>query len=192
MAASCIASGEPAKLRSSEVGRSLPQFGATNETILRKIKDIFETKTVPALAALLGVTVKTARNRVERERKFTIDELATMMHSDHGWEVVAAIMADAPRPPQWWRICAPVMNAAEIRKMQMVAQRRVANALEDALDADQDLTAAIERAELLAIRATNEPRQMGHEARSSAGLRDRGMAAPAKARGKIPYAGRSR
>lgn len=192
MAASCVTSGEPAKLRSSELGHSLPQFGATNETILMKIKDIFSAKTVPALATLLGVTIKTSRNRVERERKFTIDDLAALMHSDHGFEVVAAIMANAPRPPQWWRICAPVMNAAEIRKMQMVAQRRIANALEDALDADQDLTAAIQRAELLAVRETNEPRQVVHEARPGDGLRDRVVAAPAKARGKTPYAGRDR
>jgi len=140
----------------------------------------------------LGVSVKTARNRVERERKFTIDDLAAILHSDHGWEVVAAIMAQAPRKPRWWQICAPVMEAADIRKMQMAAQRRVAKALEGALDADRDLTAAIERAELLAVRETNEPREVDYAARQGIRVPHRAVAAPSKARTKIAYAGRER
>ena len=53
---------------------------------------------------------------------------------ERGFEIIAAIMAD--HRPEWWRICAPLMDAADIRKMQIAAQRRIKKILESAIDAE--------------------------------------------------------
>lgn len=43
----------------------------------------------------------------------------------------------------------PLMDAAEARKMQVAARRRLEKTIESAVDADRHLTAAIQRAEAL-------------------------------------------
>jgi predicted transcriptional regulator len=183
-----FATADLATLPPSRVGRSSPHFGAINEILLKVVSGL----SVKNLANVLGATLKTARNRVEAERKFTIDDLAAMLHSEHGWEVVAAIMAEAPQPPRWWRMCASVMGAADARKMQIAAKRKMNKALEDALDADRDITDAIERAEAFAVHDEEFTRAVHHASRERTGVPHRAVVAPAKARAKIGYAGRER
>lgn len=140
-----------AKSRGARTCTTLTASGAANSSIVMRIKEMYPHKTVQTLAEWLGISERTAKHRLGRSREFTVDEIAILLHSEQGFEIVAAMMASAPRVPMWWRVCAPVMEAADIRRMQMLAQRRIAKALEGALDADRDLTSAIHRAEALAV-----------------------------------------
>lgn len=104
-------------------------------------------KPAAVLADWLGISDRTAKRKLAGQRELSVEELGHLIRSERGFEIVVAIMADAR--PEWWRICAPLMEAADIRKMQMAAQRRVAKALEGALDADRQLSATLQRAEAL-------------------------------------------
>ena len=68
--------------------------------------------------------------------------------------------------------------AADIRKMQMAAQRRVAKALGEALDADRSLSQAIARADALAVHDEEFARPHADALRSMAGLHHRAVAPP--------------
>ena len=91
-------------------------------------------------------------------------------------EIICAIMADVNRIPDWWRICVPLMDAADIRKMQIAAQRRLTKALGEVVDADKSLTAAIQRSEALAFHDEEHMRPHLDALRSMAGVPDRAMA----------------
>jgi hypothetical protein len=95
----------------------------------------------------LNITDKTAKRKLNLERSLSVEELGVLIRSERGFEIVAAIVGDAR--PKWWRIMSPLMDAAEAREMQIAARRRLKQTIESALDADQHLTAAIQRAEAL-------------------------------------------
>jgi hypothetical protein len=87
------------------------------------------------------------------ERRLDVEELGALIRSERGFEIVAAIMGDAR--PEWWRIVVPLMDAADARKMQIAARRRLEKTIESAVDADKHLTATIRRAEaVFRIRTT--------------------------------------
>jgi hypothetical protein len=130
---------------------TLAANGSVNFAIVSRIKSLYATKTAQTLAHWLGISPRTAKHRLSCTREFSVEEIGTLLHSEHGFEIVAAIMATSPKQPEWWRICSPVMEAANIRRMQMLAQRRISKALEEALDADRNLTDTIARAESVAV-----------------------------------------
>jgi hypothetical protein len=78
--------------------------------------------------------------------------------------------------PEWWRICSALMDAADIRKMQMAAQRRIAKTIEGVLDADRSLSAAIHRAEALAVQDEEHLRPHLDALRSMARIQNSPMA----------------
>jgi hypothetical protein len=124
------------------------QVGQTNFWLISKIKEMYG-KPAALLADWLDVSERTAKRKLGCERELSAEEIGVLIRSEQGFHFVTAIMGDAR--PEWWRICATLMDAADIRKMQMAAQRRIAKTLEGALDADRTLSATIARAEALAI-----------------------------------------
>jgi hypothetical protein len=54
-------------------------------------------------------------------------------------------MEAAPRKPLWWRICRPLMDVADIERMQLHAKRRLQAAVTGALGHDAQLAAGIEQ-----------------------------------------------
>jgi hypothetical protein len=138
-------------------GESLPQIGETTFRVISKIKEMYDKPAV-VFGRWLGVSDKTAKRKLGHERSITAEELGVLIRSERGFEIVTAIMGDAR--PEWWRVCSAVMDAADIRKMQIAAQRRIAKTLQGALDADRDLAAAISRAETLAVQ---DPEHMGNQ-----------------------------
>lgn len=165
------------------------QVGSTNFSIINAFKEMFE-KPAAVLADKLGISDRTAKRKLSCERELSAEEIGKLIRSEQGFAFITAIMADAPRAPAWWKVCAPVMEAAEIRKMQMAAQKRVTKILEGALDADKSLTAAIARADALAVHDEDFARPHGDALRSMARVPNRAVA---EAKGsKRPYAGRGR
>jgi hypothetical protein len=122
--------------------------GTISELIAECLKNIFHEKTWASVEKLLWPgqeRERLAKHRLAATRDFTVDELATLLRSEHGFTILSAIMTDAR--PGWWRLCMPLMQAADARKLQRQAQAKIARALKGALDADDDLSASIARAE---------------------------------------------
>jgi len=82
-------------------------------------------------------------------REFAVDELAALLRSEHGFQFLVDVMADAA--PAWWRLCRPLMTAADAQRMQVAARRKIKQALEQVLDADSKLTTTIERGQAALI-----------------------------------------
>jgi hypothetical protein len=161
------------KSSANRAGETFPQFGETNDRVISKIKELYE---YPAMifGRWLGISDKTAKRKLNRERGLSVEEIGILIRSERGFEIVAAIMGDAK--PAWWRVVVPLMDAADIRKMQLAAQRRIAKALEGALDADSVLRATITKAETLAFQDEEHMRNHIDALRSMGGSQDRPVA----------------
>lgn len=151
------------------------QFVHLNLVIAKTAKVVF-TKPYRVLCDLFHIKERDAKYRLAGERKFSGAELAKLLQTEEGFHFIAAIMADAATKPQWWRICAPTMEAADIRTMQLKAQRRIKKALEGAIDADKDLSAAIARADTFAFYDPDFYRPHSDALRSMASVPDRAVA----------------
>lgn len=127
-------------------GEQFPQCGETNFRVINKINEMYSEAAV-IFGRWLGVTDKTAKRKLNLERRLDVEELGKLIRSEGGFQVVAAIMGDAK--PKWWRIMVPLMDAAEAREMQMIARRKLEKTIESAVDADRNLAATISRAEAL-------------------------------------------
>lgn len=136
------------KSAGDDAGERFPRIGEINRAVISKIKEMYEHPAV-IFGRWLGVSDKTAKRKLGLERALTVEDLGRLIRSERGFEIVAAIMAD--EKPAWWRIMVPLMDAADARTMQIAARRRVAKTIESVLDADRVLTAAIHRAEALAV-----------------------------------------
>lgn len=134
------------------MGPPLYQSGSTNFAIINKIKEMYADQTVPTLAAWIKVTIKTAKNRLLGQREFTLDEVERLLHSDQGFEILSALMTRAPRKPQWWLVCEPLMEFASIEQMRIIVQDRVAQAVQKAAQTNEALALQLRSAQAAAIR----------------------------------------
>ncbi|MFB6449280.1 hypothetical protein [Bradyrhizobium tunisiense] len=140
---------------------------------MSKIKEMYEHPAV-IVGRWFGVSDKTAKRKLNFERALTVEELGTLIRSERGFEVVCAVMGDAK--PAWWRIMVPLMDIAEIQQMQNAAKRRARKTMESVLDADRDLSLAIQRAEALALHDPEHVSTQIDALRSMRGVPDRSMA----------------
>lgn len=155
-------------------GKSTRGRGETSRAVVNAIKQMYAAPAV-ILGRWLRITDKQAKRKLNCERRLSDDELGALIRSERGFEIVAAIMGDAS--PEWWRLCSALMDAADIRKMQIAAQKRIAKTLKGALDADADLSAAIARSEALAFQDPEHMRPHLDALRSIARVPDRAVAA---------------
>jgi hypothetical protein len=148
MSSTSLTAGAIGKRQQIRGGESFPQFGETSSRVISKIKEMYENPAV-VFGRWIGVSDKTAKRKLKMERAITTEELGILIRSERGFEIVSAIMGDAR--PAWWRIVVPLMDAADARKMQIAARRRVEKTIESVLDADKALAASIQYAESLAV-----------------------------------------
>lgn len=146
MAAASASAGSFGKRSASQTGERFPQIGETSVAVINAIKGMYENPAV-TFGRWLGISDKTAKRKLNFERRLDVEELGALIRSERGFEIVAAVMGEAR--PEWWRIVVPLMDAADARKMQIAARRRLEKTLESAVDADKHLTATIRRAEAL-------------------------------------------
>lgn len=143
---------------SCTVNRETCTISAVNLAINEVLKSKFPLKTWAHLAAMLGLQERAAKYRVSNSRAYTVDELQTLLHSEHGLDFLMAVMGEAQ--PAWWRWINKVMTLAAVRRRQaedaqeilkletaadvdVGARRRI----KGALDADKRISAAVARAE---------------------------------------------
>lgn len=130
-----------ANRRGAETGIEIPETGIAHSIVISCAKAIFPRKTWAYLAVLIDVPERTAKHRLAGSRSLSIDELRMLLRSDQGFEFLSALMEGAEC--RWWRQCRVMMRAVSAR-----AQRaRITRELHEAVDADRDLSAAINRAE---------------------------------------------
>lgn len=150
MSASVQISGSRATGSGSISVTRFTRSGSINFSIISKFKQMYHDKPSSILAHWLGISERTAKRKLAGQRPFNVEEIGALIRSEQGFEFIATLMAD--HKPAWWRILKPLMDSADIRKMQMQAQKRITKILEDALDADQSLQASIARADAVVIR----------------------------------------
>ena len=148
MRAACLTAIKDANGRRARSVKRFTQVGSTNFSITKKIKEMYASPQA-VLPKWLGISKRTAKRKLDGDREFNAEEIGKLIRSERGFEIITAIMAD--HRPEWWRICAPLMDAADIRKMQIAAQRRINKILGSAIDADKSLSASIARADALAV-----------------------------------------
>lgn len=175
-ASSAITSGVGKSLAVHD-GERFPQIGETNRRVINAIKQLYDAPAV-IFGRWLGITDKTAKRKLNFERTLSAEELGTLIRSERGFEIVDAIMGDAR--PEWWRLCSLLMEAADIKKMQLAAQRRIAKTIAGALDADKSLSEAIARADALAFHGQDQAGVLADALRATNGVPDRPMAPPKK------------
>lgn len=113
---------------------------------------IFPRKTWAFIADVTGLSERSAKYRMAGERTFTAEELGALLHSEHGLEFLAAMMAGSRAA--WWRRFGQQMAISDARRMERAARRK----LQEALDADRDVAAAIERADAFLVRDAHDDR----------------------------------
>lgn len=173
MTAASATSGSVGKLPTAQSGERFPQIGETNIRVINAIKQLYDAPAA-IFGRWLGISDKTAKRKLGLERSLSAEELGVLIRSERGFEIVAAIMGDAR--PEWWRLCSVLMDAADIRKMQIAAQRRIAKTIAGAVDADKSLSEAIARAESLAFLGQDQAGIHADALRSMRGVPDRALA----------------
>lgn len=136
---------------------------------------IFPEHARKSLARFLGLSDGGAKKKLDGERALSLDEFVTLLHRPEGFQYLTAVMSDST--VQWWRICAPLMEVAEVQAMQLRARRRFRRAVKGAIDADADLTAAIARADALLVQDEDFHRPGADALRAMARVPDRAVAA---------------
>ena len=177
MSAACSTGDRRANPRRAGLVTRFTQTGSTNFSIIKKFKEMYD-KPSAVFADWLRVSERTAKRKFAGQRQLSVEEVGKLIRSERGFEFVTAIMADYR--PEWWRLCAPLMEAADIRKMQMAVQKRVTQILGDAIDADQYLSASIAQADALAIHGSEQAR-VHADALRTVGRPSMGRAVAAKA-----------
>jgi hypothetical protein len=122
-----------------EYGLSLRKYETSHvsSVIVACARAICPAKTWAYLDKLLGIGEDTAKHRIAGRRKFTADELATLLRTERGIDYLVAVMGEAE--PAWWRKFKKHLRVESALRLQAFARRE----LEEAVDADRTLTAAI-------------------------------------------------
>lgn len=174
MGTSSVIAFERANSRVASSGPSKSQSGAVIDT-LRKI---FPEHARKVLAVTLGISFGAAKKKIEGDRELSLDEFATLLRTPKGFQYLTAVMSDST--VQWWRLLAPMMEVAEVQAMQNRARRKLRNAVQGAMNADADITAACARADALLVQDEDFHRHQADAVFAMARVSNRAGAAPAR------------
>lgn len=146
-----MAADDFAKVRSDKTAPSAAKMAPNHLALVNKIKELFPRDTVKALAAWLKVHVDTARHRIKGNREFSLDEIVTLLHDQHGYQILKALMERAERKPRWWTLCEPLMELADLELMTAEARRRTRNIVHKREQVIDALETEIRRAQARAV-----------------------------------------
>lgn len=118
MATTMIATTKNANLAHAVLDTKNAETSITNTAIIAVLKAIFPAKTWASLTKLVCMSDSTAKNRMLQRREFTADEIGALLWSEHGREVLIAIMTQAPVEPDWWRVAKSLFQIHDAEKFQ--------------------------------------------------------------------------
>lgn len=113
----------------------------SNDALMPVARRLFTVKTAQVLSDITGYSVRSCEYWLAGTAAIPGDAIVSLLHSEHGREFLAALMADAQ--PAWWRAVLSYFGILDAMRFQRTARRK----LKAAIDADNDLTATIARAE---------------------------------------------
>jgi hypothetical protein len=125
-------------------GTGNAETGSIQGIVLSFVKGLWPQKTWAALMGVLGVGERVAKHRVAGTREFSADDMAHLLWQEDGFFLLAAVMDAAPRKPMWWRLCRPLMQVADVERMQLAARKKLKAAVTEAIDDDHRLAGQVE------------------------------------------------
>lgn len=135
--------GGNAKSGADASGTGFPKAGTTSRRIAQAIRFLQPRKAWGYLAQSLAMSERSARNRLAESREFSVDELAALIRSEDGLDVLRAVIAEAR--PKWWRLVSAFLDVADAQRLQAVAQRRITSAVRGAIEGNDALESEIAR-----------------------------------------------
>jgi hypothetical protein len=133
-------------------------IGSINSAIVGTVREIYSSKTAEMLAVWLKISLRTAKHRLAGSREFTIDEIAALLHSQHGFRVLGAIMERAPRKPSWWSVCEPLMDLADAELLVEAIRQRTSAAIAQREENIDALTTEIRHTQTAVIHGSGPAR----------------------------------
>lgn len=130
--------------------------GPNHFSVVNKIRDLYAKDTVKILSRWISISIDTAKHRIKGDREFSLDEVATLLQSEQGFEILSALMSTAKRQPQWWRVCVPLMDLADAERMVAVVRKRTQDAITKREEVTDALETEIRRAQTLAIHGSEQ------------------------------------
>lgn len=110
-------------------GRIVP----LNDAITRVLQALWPTKRDMRLAAITGRTDRFARECLSLRSKYSADDLAALLRTEDGLQILEAVMGDAR--PAWWRKVKRASQLATLRS-SIAKQEQAIRQLELDLGAD--------------------------------------------------------
>jgi hypothetical protein len=102
--------------------------------LVAAVRKVFPVKTWAQLAALFKVSERTAKYRLACKREFTAHEIAQLLRSEGGQEVLATLMADAT--PVWWTTFLKHQKLTRQRAKVALMQQEIRETLDEFSEAD--------------------------------------------------------
>lgn len=146
--------------------------GSQGGAIVDALRDVFPEHARKLIATFTGLSPGATKKKLEGDRPFHADELAALLRTDQGFELLSRIMAGSR--PRWWVLCSAFMEVRDAQRLQAKARAKIRKAL----NADADLSAAIARADALSDEDFHRPHV--DALRSMGGVSDRAMASATK------------
>jgi hypothetical protein len=154
MATSVAFAAGKSNLKSAKVGGIANKAGGINSLTASFLKETFPQDLYASVARLLGLQSKrAAEHRVQETRKFSADDAAAILCSQLGGRYIKALMDALPaeRRPDWYVVLEPLMDLADAKKLLLVARSKTAKAIRKTVDAEDELSATIRRAETFSV-----------------------------------------
>lgn len=102
-----------------ESGKSLP----TNSIVMRVARGLWPRKTDLELAARTTASDRMARYWLAERYRLSADDLAALLRSDAGLDILEAIMGDAV--PAWWRRVKRAASLSALRRAQEEQRQKI-------------------------------------------------------------------
>lgn len=166
-------SANSAAAKACGTDRKLPRW---NVQVVRVARELFTLKTAQTLAALTGYSVRTCEYWLSPTNPVPIpgDALAALLHSEFGRQFLEAVMDQSPAA--WWQSALSYFGILDAMRFQRKARHK----LKAAIDADDDLAAAISRSEAaLAVQDEDFMRPHADALRSMGRVPNSPLASPA-------------
>lgn len=130
------------------MGLRNPKLGTTSRIVAHCLKELFPKSTWTYVEKLLCPGEQRERfvkHRLACTRRFSDDDIAALLQSDYGLQVLTAIMGDTQ--PRWWRQLRAFATNIDAMKAQRIAEKK----LREAMNAGEELRQIEQRASALLV-----------------------------------------
>lgn len=162
----------------AETGIVFPISGNIHELTTEFFKRAYPAKTWAGIANFLGLSERVAKHRIAGTRGYSAEEILTIIFSEKGARYIAWLSRniDENNKADWLQLHEPLMELADVERAQLVLRSRTAKVLRRTVDADDELTATIRRAEAAAIHDAEHTRPHLDALRAMGGVPHRTVA----------------